>query len=199
MGLKEDKSGDSEKVSIWKKRETDLTFPNGMIECKHSWMWYSKRLFIGCILIIALTFHRLPRTVVYTQNVLLTAYMSTASLFSQRRCKLRGLGSAEKCICSIQKQHCLGILWWSKVWFSWCLVGVCCNHLREDWLEGVEVRSPRIKKYVEIKKWLSSNLFLSWYNAVVLTQCLQVWVCGPQINTHSSPPCWGVEQKCQTI
>lgn len=42
----------------------------------------------GRILIIALTFHRLPRTVVYTQNGPLTAYLDPAALlffFSQGR------------------------------------------------------------------------------------------------------------------
>lgn len=112
MRLKEDWCGDSKKVSIWRKRETDLTFPNGMVECKHSWMW---RAFIGCILIIALTFHRLPRTVVYTLNVPLTAYLNP-SRFLQRRCLLRSHGSAQKCICSTQKQHCfkcdvIAVLW----------------------------------------------------------------------------------------
>lgn len=43
-----------------------------------------RRAFIGCILIIALTFHRVPRTLVYTQNVPLTAYLNPASLFARR-------------------------------------------------------------------------------------------------------------------
>lgn len=51
---------------------------------------YNGRAFIGCILIIALTFHGLPRTVVYTQNVPLTAYLNPASCFAE---KVRALKS----------------------------------------------------------------------------------------------------------
>lgn len=73
------------------KGGTDLTFPDGMAERKHSWM----RVFIGCILIIALPFRTLPRTVVYTQNVPLTTYLHSHFL----------IFFAEK----FQKKHCLGL------------------------------------------------------------------------------------------
>lgn len=94
MGLKEDWNGDSEKVSIWRKRETGLTFPNGMDEYKHSWMWQKSTYW--------LRFN-------YCFDFPLTAYdcclyaewavdsLSESSLaFSQRRCELRSLGVAKE-------------------------------------------------------------------------------------------------------
>lgn len=66
-----------------------------------------RRSFIGYILIIALTFHRLPRTVVYTQNVPLTAYMNPASL-------LRREGASSEVLAVLRKASALfksSIVW----------------------------------------------------------------------------------------
>lgn len=70
------------------KRGADLTFPNRRTECKHSWMTG----FIECVLIVALPFRRLPKTVMYKQNVLLTDYLLLALLCVDKVQALRSLG-----------------------------------------------------------------------------------------------------------
>lgn len=99
-----------------------------------------RRALIACVLIIALTFHRLLRSVVYTQNGLLTAYLNPALHFHREGANSDVLALPRNASAQLKS---------SIVW-DFCAAAKCYS-IDAVWVFvdlnrlGYEVRSQRVK------------------------------------------------------